>query len=748
VMIWQKPTGQVEATGGQVSHPTYRDIRAQAGTLESVAIFRDINLTVSESGGAEVVPSADVSTDFFRVFRAEPRIGRAFTEAEASYRGPKVVIVSDGYWRERLGANPHVLGTTLRINDVAHEIVGVAPRGFDYPDGARMWIPGQNDDEGCGRGCQLRNVVARLAPAASVEGARGELTALAAHLQEQYPESNTGETLAAAPLRDVIVGDVRPALLILLGAVGMVLLIACANVANLLLVRGRGRMTEIAVRAALGADRRRLISQLLTESLLVAFAGGLAGVLLAAWGVSAVRAIAPADIPRLDAVGLDSATLLFAFVLVLVTAVLFGLAPAVQLSRVELAGALRSGGRGDASGGRGGIGRSAILAAEVALSVMLLLGAGLMVRSLIRMSQVDAGFETSGITQFRLTLPRARYADPFDRVGFIDRLKERLAAVPGIETVGIMVGPPLGTVSMDGTFTRPDRPDPAPGEEPGAMYRIVDEHALALLRVPMVSGRGFLPSDRHGSPPVALISQRLAAQYFPGEDPIGREMQFRISAGFSEDGPRTIVGVFGDIRATELTEAPRAEMIIPYAQSGASFPHVLMRSQLDAGSTLDAARRAVQALDPQLPLGSPGRMDDFVTEQLAQPRFYLLLLSLFAVLAIVLAAVGIHGVVAYAVSQRTREIGVRMALGARVDQVIGLVLWQGLRPAALGVILGTAGALASGRVMRGVLFEVAPQDPITFVAVLALLVAIVLVACTVPASRASRIPPATALRSE
>lgn len=379
---------------------------------------------------------------------------------------------------------------------------------------------------------------------------------------------------------------------------------------------------------------------------------------------------------------------------------------------------------------------------------MLLLGAGLMARSLVSLSRVDAGFVTTGITQFRLSQPDARYADPTDAVLFMDQLRQRLRAVPGIEQVGIMVAPPLSRVSMFGTFTRPDLPEPATGEEPSAMYRIVDENALAMLGVPIVAGRGFLPSDRQGSLPVALISERLAAQYFPGEDPIGREMRFQISAGFSEDVPRTIVGVFGDIRATRLTEAPRAEMMIPYAQSGASFPHVLMRGPLDAGAALEAARRQVQALDPQLPLMRPGRMDDFVAQQLAQPRFYLLLLALFAVLALVLAAVGIYGVVAYAVSQRTREIGVRVALGARVVQVVRLVVWQGLRPAALGLVLGTAGALAGGRIMSGLLFEVAPQDPMTFAAVLALLVFTVLLACVVPARRAGRIAPASALRSE
>lgn len=748
VMVWEAERSQPAAEVGGMSHPNYRDVRAQASSLESVAIFRDVNLTVSEASGAEMVRGADVSPDFFRVLRAEPRIGRAFTEEETRFQGPKVAIVSDAYWRDRLAADPGAVGTTLPINGEPHEIVGIAPPGFEYPDGVRIWIPGQNDDEGCGRGCQLRAVVARLAPGATLEQSRGELAALAGHLEQQYPDTNTGKTLAAATLRDVIVGDVRPALFILSGAVGMVLLIACANVANLLLVRGRARFTEMAVRAALGAGRPRLVRQLLTESLLLAAAGGLGGVVLAAWAVSTVRAIGPQNIPRLDDISVDPLTLLVALGLTLVTAAVFGLAPGLQLTRVELAGTLQWGGRADLGAGGSRLGRSAVLTAEVALSVVLLLGAGLMLRSLVKINQVDAGFATQGIAQFRLILPAARYPDPGGRVLFMEQLRERLAAAPEIAEVGVMVAPPLSGVSLSGTFTRPDRPENPPGQEPSAMYRIADERALAMLGMRVVSGRGFRAADRQSALPVALISQRLAAEYFPGEDPIGREMRFHISAGFSEDAPRTIVGVFGDIRGVELTRAPRPEMIIPYAQSGASFPHVLVLGRLDMGSTLAAARREVQALDAELPVMYPGRMDDFVEEQLAQPRFYLLLFALFAALAVGLAAVGVYGVVAYAVVQRTREIGVRMALGARVGQIAGMVVWHGLRPAAVGLMLGTAGALAGGRVMRGLLFEVAPQDPFTLASVLALLSVAVLLASAVPARRASRVAPVAALRSE
>jgi putative ABC transport system permease protein len=377
---------------------------------------------------------------------------------------------------------------------------------------------------------------------------------------------------------------------------------------------------------------------------------------------------------------------------------------------------------------------------------MLLTGAGLMIRSLARMADVQPGFDTAGITVFRLSLPGARYTDP-EAVQFMDRLQERLAALPGVEQAAVMVAPPLGSVSMDGTFIRPDLPEPEPGESPGASYRIAGVGALEMLRMPIVAGRGFETSDREGAQRVVMISQATAEQYFPGEDPIGMQMRLQISAGFAEDVPRTIVGVFGDIRGSVLTNEPRPEMVIPYAQSGASFPNVLMRGG-DPATMLEAARREVQALDSEMPLIQPGTMDEWMAEQLAQPRFYLTLLGIFAFLAVLLAAVGIYGVVAYVVSQRRREIGVRMALGARVQQVIRLVLWQGLRPALFGIVIGVTVAYWSTALLRGLLFEVGPQDPLTFALVPATLVLVVISACAVPAHRATRIAPASALRDD
>jgi len=746
VMVWQQASEDIVISGRYLSSPNYDDIRDELDSFESIALVNGTNLTVTAPGPAQLVPGARVTPHFFRTFGAAPVMGREFTDAEDVYNGPAVAVVSDGYWRDELGGRTDVLGSTLGINGAAHEIVGVAPRGFQYPADARIWVPAQNNDEGCGRGCVLRQAVGRLAPGSTVERARAQLETLARRLEQEFPASNTGTSFDATSLHDVTVGDVRTALLILLGAVGMVLLIACANVANLLLVRGRGRATEIAVRTTLGADRRRIVSQLLTENVVLAALGGALGLLLAMWGVNGLRALAPVDIPRLDEVGLDALTLVFAAGLVASTVLLFGLAPALHLSRMGLVASLRAGGRGDVSNGRGRFGRSAILVAEVALSVMLLLGAGLLVRSFARMHDIRPGFDVAGVTQFRLNLPNAAYPDPGDRVRAMDELRDRLLAVPGIEQVAVMVAPPLSGTSLFGNFERTDRPPAASGDEPGFHYRIVDEAAFDVLRIPIVAGRSFNATDRRGSQAVAMISTATAARYFPGEDAVGKVIDVGISAGYPEDTPRTVVGVFSDIRATRITQPPEPELVIPYAQSGAGFPVVLVRGRIPPADVLAAARRELQAIDPDLPLIRPGAMQDFLTAQLAQARFYLLLLALFALLAMVLAAVGLYGVVAWAVAQRTREIGLRMALGARVRQVINLVLWQGIRPALLGLMLGVLGAVAATRVIRGLLYEVAPRDPVTFAVVPIALIVVVLVACAVPAARATRIPPASALR--
>lgn len=747
VTIWKASVEDAASLeGGMLSHADFHDVRDGIGGIESMALVNAANLTVTEEGGAEVVAGARATPGLFEVLRTPLLLGRDFSDLEDEYGGPAVVIVAADYWRDRFGPLDEALGSTIRIGGTARQVVGVAPSGFSYPAEARLWIPAQNDDGGCGRGCVNRGSIARLADGASVEATRVELETLAVRLGNEYPVTNSDSRFALAKLHDVVVGDVRTALWLVFGAVGMVLLIACANVANLILVRGRGRVAEVAIRTTLGAGRRRIVKQLMTESGLIAVLGGAVGIGLAYLGVDLVLAIAPENIPRLDEIRLDLPTLGFAGVLVLLTTAIFGATPAILGSGVELTKSLRDGGRGDVSGRRSGRARSTILTVEVALSVLLLVGAGLMVRSLVRTTEVDPGFEVGDIAVFRLSLPRVRY-DPAARVQFLDRLRERLEAAPEIGSAAVFLGPPLSSVSVFGGFSRPDLPPPDPGEGPSANYRAVGPGALEMLRVPVIAGRSFRETDRRDAEPVVLITQLVADRQFPGEDPIGRTIQIQVTTGFPEEGPRTIVGVIGDFRGSNLRQPPVNETLIPFAQAGAGFPHVLLDSP-NPTLALEAAREVLRSLDPELPMMQPGTMAELADRQLAQPRFYLLLLAILATLAVVLAAVGMYGVVAYAVSQRTKEIGVRMALGACTSEVVRLVLRQGMRPAVIGVTLGVLGAVWLGNVMRGLLYGVAPRDPLTLIAVPLFLMVVVALACAIPARRATRVSPSTALRGE
>jgi predicted permease len=749
VVVWEDDISDPSrGVGGQMATPNFRDVRAEASSLESFAQYTDANLTVTGLGAAEVVPGGAVTSDFFRVFGAEPILGRGFTEEESRHEGPDAVVISESFWRARLGGDPGVLGRTLMVAGRPHPVVGVAPAGFDFPAGARLWIPYQNDDEGCGRGCAIVSAVGRLAAGATLGGARSEIAAVGERLRAEYPDENADMTLRTGPLLEQVVGDVETALWVLLGAVGMVLLIACANVANLLLVRGGGRRLELAVRSALGASRRRVLAQLMTENAVLALVGGAGGTLLAAWGISLLVGLAPEDLPRLDGVGLDGSTLLFALGMIAMTTLVFGLAPALRLAGGGVAELVKGGSRGRVGERRGRRLRAAVLAGQVALSVILLLGAGLMLRSLVRMQSVELGLDTEQVAVFRLSLPTARYPGPDERVRFMARIEERLAGIPGVEAVATTVAVPLGPVNLFGSFARPELPEPDPTARPAADYRGLGVGAAELLGIEVVSGRSFRETDRHGAEPVALISRTAAERYWPGEDPVGKRIDVHVTVGYEEAEPRTIVGVVEDFRA-RVTGEPPARMMVPYAQTGASFPHVLLRYQgVSAASVLGAARAELASLDPELPMAQPGTLDDFVAAELAAPRFYLVLLGLFAAMAVALAAVGIYGLVAFTVVRRTREIGMRIALGARVDEVVRMVVWEGVAPALVGLALGVAGALALGRVIAGILYQVRPTDPATYAGTAVLLLLVVAAATALPALRASRIPPADALRSE
>lgn len=726
-----------------ISVANFVDWRDQSTSFESMALYSSAQITVTGLGEAESVPGAQVTPDFFRVLGAEPMIGRTFTDAESSPSGPQAIIVSHQFWQDRLGGATDVLQRTLEVSGVARPIVGVTPPGFEYPAGARLYAPVRNN-EGCGRGCVYLGGIAKLNAGVGIDQARTELVGIASRLEQEYPADNTNTTARVRSLMDETVGDVRGALLVLLGAVIMVLLIACANVANLLLVRGSSRSAELAVRAVLGAGRRRIMSQLMTENLMLAFAGGVLGVIIASWAVDLLRAFAPDTLPRVDEIALDATTLGFAFAIVLATSLIFGLLPALRLSRGTLADTLRGAGRGDL-GARRGWGRSAILVAEVALAAVLLLGAGLMVRSLAGMNDVEPGFDTDNIAHFTIGLPSARYDSPERSVLFMEELTARLAAMPGVEAAGVVLPMPLGPSVYATSFERMDQVS-EPGQGPGALLRVIDGNGMAALGISVVEGRAFEGSDRQGALPVALINRSAADEFWPGEDAIGKQIEVGVSFGFDEQ-PRTIVGITADIRALSLTEAAEPEIMVPHAQTGAGGGTLVMRAG-DPAAALAAARAELAAMDPDLPVIRPGTVAQLIAAETAATRFYMMLLAIFAGLAVVLAAIGIYGVVAFTVARRSREIGVRIAMGARIQEVFRLVVWQGVRPALIGVAIGIGGAVLAGRVIAGLLFGVQPHDPLTLVAVTVFLIGVVVLACVVPAGRATRIPPASALRGE
>jgi putative ABC transport system permease protein len=576
-----------------------------------------------------------------------------------------------------------------------------------------------------------------------VEEARQELATIARRLEDAFPNENTDVTAGVSSLRDLLVGNVRPALVALFGAVGMVLLIVCANLANLLLVRGGARQSEIAVRASLGASRGRLLRQLLTESLVLGVGGALGGLLLAYWGVGALKAFAPPGFPRLDDIALDATALSFAAGLALATTVLFGFGPALQLARLPLADGLRQG-RGEIGAAGRRRGRSLLLVAEVSLSLVLLAGAGLMTRSFAEIQAIRPGFDPDGVTSFTVSLPAARYSGPAAVLQAHAEIDARLAALPGVTSVGRIRGLPLGTGEDAFTFTRPDRPPPAPGRAPAVIYRVVDPEYFQTMRIPVRAGRAFTDRDGDGAPPVLVVSRRAAERFWPGEDPIGKTAAIQKGDGAA----RTIVGVVADVRSQALTSEPVPEFYVPHAQDPSPAVTYVVRSAQPAGGVLAAARQVVQGFDPKLPIVGAASMRQRVHDASARPRFSLALIGAFAALGLLLAAVGIYGVVAYAVGQRTREIGVRMALGARPAEVASLVLWQGMRPAIAGVGVGLLATLAGGRLVANLLYRVRPHDVTTLAVVVGLVLAIVVAACLVPARRATRIAPSTALRSE
>jgi predicted permease len=730
---------------GSLSQPDLRDIQKESRLLESASGYSGSSLTLTGLGEAEVVPGTQLSDGLLEVFGLAPHLGRDIEGGESVPGAPPVVVIGYRFWQERLGGeNP--LGKTLVVEGEPHEIVGVAPLGFDFPNGAELYRPLRLDLENCGRGCHTLQTVARLRPGATLEGAREELSTLARRLEAEYPDRNTGKGFDVERLEETLVGaNVRRGLLILLAAVSVVLLIACANVAHLLLAKSSERASEMAVRSALGASSSRLVRQLLVEALVLALLAGIAGVGIGAAGTDLLRSIAPSNLPRIDQVRLDGTVLFFAVAVMFLVTLLFGLAPALHLSRASLSSSIGHGGRTERRRSRS---RQALLAVQVALSLVLLAAAGLLLRSFAELRGTRLGFEKDGVLMFDLSLPAATYPDVDDWIRTFETLEARLREIPGVERLGSIFGTPMGSQRVNTEVDLLDREAPPPGQENHTMVRVVTEGYLDTIGAAIVRGRGIEAYDRRTSLSVVLVNERFAETYFAGREVLGQQVRLHASTGYDEDLARTIVGVIADIRSMSVMRAPEPEVYVPFAQMGADYLTLLVRARGNVESLLPAIRREIQSVDPDLPLRRIQLLTAAVDRSIGPTRFYFLLLSLFAGLAVALAAIGLYGVVSFLVSRRTREIGIRMALGARAGGVLRLVAGEALRPALAGVALGLGGTYFTSKALAALLYEVEPLDPAVLVSVSVLLLAVSVIAILAPAHRATRISPASTLRAE
>ncbi|MFI5234922.1 MAG: ABC transporter permease [Gemmatimonadales bacterium] len=737
---------------GVASPSDFTDWRSRSHSFIELAASNSGTFALTGDGPAEQVPGVQVTGGFFNVTGVSPVLGRTITTLDDSIGGPNVAVLGAGLWQRRFGGDPRIVGRTIRLDGNAYQVIGVMPQGYDYPDASQIWLPQRfsAQDLATQRGAHYIDVTGRLRPGVTVAAADLDLRAISAQLATEYPRSNANQGATVTSLRDALVGNVRQPLLIVLAAVALVLLIACTNVAGLLVVRGLSREREIAVRAALGAGRGRLIQGLLTDSLVLALLGGAAGILLAAWGTALISRYAGSGIPFLPQVRVDGTVLAFAAAAALLTALLCGLLPAWQASSVAGLGArLKSEGR-TSTGGRGRT-RNALVVVQTALAMMLLVGAGLLYRSFEKLSHVDPGFSPDHVLTFGVSLPDAGYAKPGRSAAFADALTARLAALPGVQTVGAVFGLPLSGFSYGITPSTRDGQTLSDQEQEQLVVqvRIVTPDYFKTMGIAIRRGRGVTVTDRIGAPPVLIVNEAAAKLLWPGLDPLGH--QLTIGTRFADPNVPpggTVVGVIGDIRDRTLAKPGVPTIYLPHAQNPVGSLGFAIRTADDPLLLTKAVGRALQETDPEVPLFRLRTMDQAVANNVAQPRLYAALLIAFALVAITLAGIGLYGVLAQTVVQRTRELGVRVALGATARDVLGLVLGQGMRLAAFGVLLGLVGGLLASRALGSLLYDVAPADPMTFFVVAAGLLVVAVLASFIPARRAAVVHPMEALRYE
>jgi len=746
-----------ETSAGQrdsASYPNYADWRARAQSFEGMAIAWPQNFTLTGGDEAARLTGYTVNWNFFPLLRIRPQLGRMFTEADDRYGSARTVIISHGFWQRRFGGELNAIGQTLRLTGETYTVIGVLPPGFEYFREADVYTPlGLTlapDSPFANRGSSAFNfyAVARLKPGVTVAQANREMDAVGRQLAREYPEFNKGKSAQAERLQDVMSESVRSSLWILLGAVGFILLIACINVANLLLVRAAERQKESAVRLALGAGRWRIIRQLLSENLLIAALGGAGGLLLGSWMLQGLLALAPAGIPQLSRVELNNGVLLFTLGLAVLTNLLVGMLHAWQASNTDLQTTLKDGGRLTTGASRDRT-RKTLLVAEVSLSLVLLAGAGLLVRSMWNLLHVDPGFKADNLLTLRIDLAGRNYDDQRERV-FYDQCLARVEALPGVRSVALTHSLPIAGTNWTGGFTAAGKPVLPRAELPQTDRLRVSPNYFAAMGIRLLRGRSFTSADTADAAPVVIVNESLARRIWPNEDPLGKRLKFGLPEDQDEEDKswREVVGVVGDVKMNGLDQATTLQTYLPYAQLPNTGFALIVRAERNPAALANAVAQAIHAIDKDLPVSRVFTMDQLLGNALAMRRLTLVLLASLAALALLLAAVGIYGVVSYAVRQRTHELGLRMALGAQSRDVLTLILAQGLKLTMLGIGLGLAAAYALTRWMESLLFGVRPTDALTFAAIALLLLVVALLACYIPARRATKVDPMIALRCE
>jgi putative ABC transport system permease protein len=757
--LWETMPGSDQRS---VAPGNFVDWRTQNKTFQGLAATFYANFNLTSDGEPDRIDGATITSNFMSVLGASAQLGRTFQSEDDEHQDRSLVLISDGLWRRRFGADQNVVGRTITIDETSHTIVGVMGRGFQFPERSDLWVLGRNrgavptslisqapkNDWVHERDAHFIRVIGRLKPGVTLSQAQSDIAGIANRLEQEFPQTNGGLGSSIVPLHTQVVGEVRGVLFILLGAVGFVLLIACTNVANLMLARATQRDREIAIRTAVGASRLRLVRQLLTESLLLSLVGGLAGLLVSLWAVGLFIKLSPGDIPRLNEASVDLRLLGFTLLVSLLTGVGFGLLPAFQATRTNLNTALKEGGTKSSEGRQRRGARNILVVTEIALAQVLLVGAALLAISYVRVTQINPGFNPDRVLTAKIAPSAKKYPDSRSRSAFYATVLEHLQTLPGVESAGMVMSLPLTGSSMNRGFRVEGRPSPKSDENVTMDFQIVSPGYFSTLEIPVKQGRGLTDTDTGTSERVIVINSAMARQYWPNEDPVGKRLAIGESA--KDTSWRTIVGVVADNRHASLSEMPVPTAFISYRQDLESWPRMgfVIKAKTDAASLTSAVRKELAAIDRSQPVYAVEPMEKLLQTSVAQRRFVMLLLGSLSAIALALAMVGVYGVISFSVSERTQEIGIRMALGARAADVLRMVLGQAMRVTLVGIVIGLGAAFALTRLLSSLLFEVSPTDLRTFSIVAALLGAVALFACYIPARRATKVDPLVALRYE